>query len=258
LKRKTKKEQPILLIVEDNSDVSIYLESILEKHYRILIADNGKLGLEKAVESVPDIILSDIMMPQMDGIDMLKHLKNDVRTSHIPVVLLTAKVDINSKLEGLETGADAYLAKPFNKKELFIRLRKLVELRNKLQERYTSFQLPEISNNKQIQTEDNFMHKLHEIFEKRLGDENLGIHQLCNEMFMSRAQLYRKFKALTNRSIMGYLRSFRLQKAKSLLQTTNLNVTEIAFEVGFKNLSHFSHIFHQEFGTNPSNLKHKT
>lgn len=246
---------PILLIVEDNQDVSEYLVSLLEKDYTIEKASNGKSGLKKAVEMVPDIILSDVMMPEMDGIEMLDHLKKDMRTSHIPVIMLTAKADIDSRLEGLETGAEAYLEKPFNKEELFIRLRKLVELRIELRKRYASFILPESSGEKPLKLEDSFMHKLHTAFKEHLSDEDFGIEQLCAIMAMSRAQLYRKFSALTNRTLMDYLLSYRLHRAMDLLRSSNLNVTEVAYQVGFKNLSHFSSRFKEEHGFKPSEVK---
>lgn len=251
----TKSDLPVLLIVEDNPDVTDYLIALLENEYFIETAENGKTGLEKAEALIPDIILSDVMMPEMDGIAMLDSLKKDIRTSHIPVIMLTAKADLDSRLEGLETGAEAYLEKPFNKEELFIRLRKLVELRRKLRERYASFVLPLSSDNEQFRMEDGFMEKLHASFRENLGDEDFGIEQLCDIMAMSRAQLYRKFKALTNRTIIDYLNSFRLHRARQLLQESDLNVTQVAYQVGFKNLSHFSHRFSEEHGINPAALR---
>jgi len=253
--RATNSDLPVLLIVEDNSDVTEYLFSLLENEYFIETAENGKTGLEKAASIIPDIILSDVMMPEMDGIAMLESLKIDIRTSHIPVIMLTAKADLDSRLEGLETGAEAYLEKPFNKEELFIRLRKLVELRRKLRERYSSFTLPHSSDNEQFRLEDGFMEKLHASFQENLGDEDFGIEQLCDIMAMSRAQLYRKFKALTNRTIIDYLNSFRLFRARQLLEESDLNVTQVAYQVGFKNLSHFSHRFREEYGINPNAVR---
>jgi len=248
---------PVLLLVEDNKDLTDYLQSLLESKYSIQMAENGRIGLELAIELIPDIILSDVMMPEMDGISMLSELKKDFRTSHIPVVLLTAKADIVSRLEGLETGAEAYLDKPFNKEELFIRLRKLIELRRKLRDRYSSFPLPQPSDELHFKREDAFMKKLHVAFEENLGNDSFGIDQICNLMAMSRAQIYRKFKALTNRSINDYLISYRLHIARQLLRESDLNVTQVAYQVGFKNLSHFSRRFHEEHGINPGAVKQK-
>jgi signal transduction histidine kinase/CheY-like chemotaxis protein/AraC-like DNA-binding protein len=253
----SKDELPIMLIVEDNADVRDYLHSILEDHYRIHLAENGKLGLEKALNLVPDIVISDIMMPELDGVAMVNQLKNDMRTSHIPVILLTAKADMASRLEGLETGAEAYLEKPFHKEELFVILRKLIESRRKLRERYATFMLPEPAKDKLFRNEDSFMSRVHDTFRENLGDDTLGIEQLCEILGMSRSQLYRKFKAITSQSIRDYLYTFRLYVAKQLLLESDLNVTQVSNEVGFKDLSHFSHRFYEEYGLNPSEIKKK-
>jgi signal transduction histidine kinase/DNA-binding response OmpR family regulator len=248
--------QPVLLIVEDNWDVIYYLMSLLGKDYKIEFALNGQEGLEKAFFIIPDIIISDVMMPVMDGFAMLETLKKDLRTSHIPIVMLTAKADVTSRLAGFERGADAYLAKPFHKAELLVELKKLIELRKTLQLRYRSLELPPPTDDKSIQQEDAFMRKVREVLEANLSDEDFGILQLCRALGMSRAQLYRKFDTLTNQPVHKYMRNLRLQKAKTLLETTDLNVTEVALEVGFKNLSHFSRSFSEAFGKAPSDLKH--
>lgn len=248
-------ERPILLIVEDSPDLVDYLIAILKKDYHLEIASNGSEGLQKAKEYIPDIILSDVMMPEMDGIAMLEKLKADQRTSHIPIVMLTAKADIASRLTGLERGADAYMAKPFNEEELHIRLRKLIELRNMLHLRYATMEALPVAENKTIEAEDQFITRIRGIMEENLDNDQFGIHELCSEIGMSRAQLYRKFKTLTDRTVNEYLLSFRLFKARELLVKTDFNVSEVAFEVGFKNLSHFSRAFREEFGQNPSSFR---
>ncbi len=246
---------PLLLIVEDSSDVVLYLQAILKYEYRIEVAGNGSIGLEKALEIIPDIILSDVMMPVMDGIELLEKVKNDIRTSHIPVVMLTAKADIDSRLAGLERGADAYLAKPVDEKELHIQLKNLIDLRKRLHERYASLEnLPKTSD-KYIQKEDEFMIKIRQALEANLGDDEFGISQLCSELAVSHAQLYRKFKSLSNKTIADYLKSLRLHKARELLLTTSLNVSEVTYIVGFKNISHFSREFTHEFGKSPSEFR---
>ncbi|TAJ12075.1 response regulator [Marinilabiliaceae bacterium JC017] len=246
---------PIALIVEDNSDVIHYLTTMLDQDYRIMTATNGKEGYKMAIKLIPDIIICDVMMPVMDGFEMLSQLKNDIRTSHIPFILLTAKADVQSRLEGLEKGADAYLTKPFNREELLIRLNKLIELRHTLKERYTTLTPIPPTDNKALQREDSFMEQVRTIMEQHMGDEAFGIDQICSETAMSRAQLYRKFKALSDKTVGEYLRSLRLKKAQELLKKTDLNITQVAFEVGFKNLSHFSHAFLEEFGYNPSKAR---
>jgi signal transduction histidine kinase/DNA-binding response OmpR family regulator len=242
---------PLLLIVEDNSDVVSYLQAILKYEYRTEVAGNGKIGLEKALEIIPDIILSDVMMPSIDGIELLKKVKNDIRTSHIPVVILTAKADIDSRLEGLERGADAYLAKPVDERELHIQLKTLVELRERLYKRYTSLErFPETSD-VSLKKEDEFMIKVRQILEANLRDDEFGISNLCRELAVSRAQLYKKFKSLSNITIADYFKSLRLNKARELLLTTNLNITEVAYKVGFKSLAYFSREFTREFAKSP-------
>lgn len=247
---------PLLLIVEDNQEVIHYLMRLLGKAYQIEFALNGASGLEKALAIIPDIIVSDVMMPEMDGFALLENLKKDQRTSHIPIVMLTAKADVASRISGLERGADAYIAKPFHQTELLVELKKLIGLRKVLQARYSSTELPPPSPDKAVQQEDAFMQKVREVLEAHLSDEDFGIPQLCQALAMSRAQLYRKFDALTDLPVHQYMRNLRLRKAKILLETTHLNVTEVALEVGFKNLSHFSRSFSEAFGVPPSGIKH--
>lgn len=253
----TRGDKPMLLIVEDHADVVQYLSTMLENDYDVVVAYDGKEGFQVASECIPDIILSDVMMPVMDGIQMLGKVKDDLRTSHIPVVMLTAKADIASKLEGLERGADAYIPKPFHREELLVQLRSLVEMRKRLRERYaplTDLILPE---EKDLLKEDAFMQRVREIMIAHLGDERFDIHGLCREIGMSRSQLYRKFKFLTNKTITEYLRSLRLHQAKELLRHPDMTVSEAAYRTGFKNVSHFSRVFTREFDMNPSDIGRK-
>ena len=244
-----------LLIVEDSDDVRNYICSLFSNEYKISTARNGLEGLKQANELIPDIIISDIMMPEMDGIELLKQLKSNIITSHIPVVLLTAKADMESRIQGISFGAEAYLSKPFNKEELHARIVSLLKLRKELQMRYSTPGMPISTENIHSSSEDVFMDRLNDFFNKNFENDELLIKDICAAMNMSRSQLYRKFKAITNRSITEYFRSFRLYKAKNLLLNSTLNVTQVAFEVGFKNLSHFSQSFSKEFGISPSKIK---
>mgnify|MGYP002776313987 CR=1 FL=1 len=246
---------PILLVVEDSQDLKLYLNALLQGHYQLDFASNGETGLQKAFEHIPDIIVSDVMMPVMDGISMLDVLKHDLRTSHIPVIMLTAKADIDSRLNGLDNGADDYLAKPFNEAELLIRLRKLLELRKALHQRYAFGEQTITEENHTLNLEDSFIQKIRKVMEESLDDDNFDVHQLCVTAGMSRSQLYRKFKSLTNTSVIDYFWTLRLHKAKNLLQTTAMNISEVAVAVGFKNLSHFSKSFKNQFGMNPSTVR---
>ncbi|MCB0563492.1 MAG: response regulator [Phaeodactylibacter sp.] len=247
-----------LLIIEDNQDVQQYLITLLEAKYTLYLASDGEEGIDMALEHIPDLIISDVMMPKKDGLEVCDTLKNDDRTSHIPIVLLTAKTSVESRIQGLERGADAYLAKPFNEKELFIRLEKLAELRRLLQQRYQHLRPPadpvQPAASADFTKEDDFMARLQKIVEGHLSDADFGPTQLCKAMGMSRSHLHLKIKALTNRSTSIFIRTIRLHKAKELLEQGELNVTQVASEVGFNDLSYFSKKFTEEFGVNPQKV----
>lgn len=252
-------QKELLLIVEDNPDVTHYLQSITAHRYHILTASDGQRGWEQAVEAIPDIIISDVMMPEMDGFTLCRKLKTDERTSHIPVILLTAKADQPSRLEGLETGADAYLAKPFDRAELEVRLRKMMELRRRLQARYgvnTSAERSASAFSTDIRSlEDTFLQRLNDTILQHLSNENFGVKELSEAMHLSRMQLHRKIKALTGRTSSRYLRWMRLQKANDLLRNTELSISEVADRVGFRDTSYFSSSYREEFGQKPSETR---
>lgn len=245
-------EKPMLLVVEDNNDVVHYLMSLLAKDYDVIVAGDGEEGVVKAIDYVPDLILTDIMMPVMDGIEMLGRLKQNPLTSHIPVVVLTARADVTSRVNGLERGADAYLAKPFNNEELQAQLRALISQRKRLQERYAAIGHLDLEDERDFHIEDTFMRRVREIMLADMGNENLDIQHICDQMSMSRTQLYRKFRSLTNRTVTEYLRSLRLHRAQELLTGHRLTVAEAAYKTGFRNVSHFSRVYKREFGVNPS------
>ena len=248
-----------LLLIEDNRDVAAYLISILEKDYQVVTAEDGQAGIEKALELIPDIIISDVMMPRKDGFEVCRALKLDERTSHIPIILLTAKAEEEAKIQGLKTGADAYLMKPFNREELFVRLEKLLELRKQLQKKYAQAGTTSTADSPPSTTEptldDLFMQKFQQAIEKNMGQADFGIDGLCKMLSMSRTQLYRKAKALTGESPARFIQKVQLNKARELLQTTELNVSEIAYEVGFTDPAYFSRAFNKEFGAPPSSLR---
>ncbi len=246
-------EFPILLIIEDNADVTYYLQTCLQDQYQILTSNNGKKGIEKAFETLPDIIISDVMMPVMDGFEVCNSLKKDERTSHIPIILLTAKATPEDKLVGLTHGADAYLIKPFEKEELIIRLNKLLEIRKTLQKKYSSTLISSQAHNTVPENkEDSFIEKTEKIILSHLDDESFSIHDLARELHLSRSQVYRKIKALTGMSAAIYIRHIRLQKAKELLGSSELSIAEIAYRVGFKTPVYFSQAFKETFGESPN------
>ena len=249
-------EKETILIIEDNADVSEYIQSCLMDRYQLYTAYDGEEGLRKAFEWVPDMILCDVMMPKMDGFDVCKRLKTDQRTSHIPVILLTAKATQQDKNIGLDRGADAYLTKPFDQEELLLRISNLTQLRKQLQERLSHGDLADNQSENLEHREVAFLHQLNQIIDAHLDDELFDTLRLCRAMTMSRTQLHRKIKALTGIPTAGYIRSIRLKKAKKLLQTSTLPIGEIAIAVGYKDFSHFSRSFIKEFGVKPSSVRH--
>ncbi|HRI60750.1 MAG TPA: ATP-binding protein [Saprospiraceae bacterium] len=250
-------EHPLLLIVEDNPDVSLYIRRLLENDYQVETAADGQAGLEKALELIPDIIISDVMMPRMDGFELTDTLKHDARTSHIPIILLTAKATEDDRIAGLKTGADAYLKKPFNKEELFIRLEKLIEVRRVLQARYARAAEPEtpLPEPAAHTLDDLFLQQIRKVIDEKIDDPELGIADLCAAVHLGHTQLFRKLKALTGEHPTGFIRKVRLHKARTLLQTTQLQVSEIAYDLGFADPAYFSRAFSKEFGMPPSAVR---
>lgn len=245
---------PLLLAVEDNADVAEYIRSCLEGQFRIVHAANGGEGIEKAMEEIPDLIVSDVMMPVKDGFELVQTLKQDARTNHIPIILLTAKADITSKLEGLERGADAYLPKPFHPKELQLVLRNLLEQQRRLQEKYAGrdFSALPPTTIEPADPQNAFLEKAAQAVLACLDDALFGNEELAREMAMSESQLNRKIKALTGQTLSLFIRSVRLREGRKLLATTNLTVSEIAYAVGFTDPAYFSRTFSAEFGKAPS------
>ncbi len=245
--------KPILLLIEDNPDVVSYICSILEETYQIVISINGEQGIQKAIEIIPDIIISDVMMPIKDGYEVCQTLKQNTITDHIPIVILTAKASIENKLEGLKYGADAYLNKPFNKDELLIRLEQLLLVRQKMQEHYKT----ELFLSEPITAEpiDPFILSLNECISAHLSDINFGVPELAQSMLMSQTQVYRKSKALLNQTPLVLIRSFRLSKSQELLKTSTHTISAIAKLTGFANPNYFSRAFQKEYGTSPSDFR---
>ena len=246
---------PVLLIVEDNPDVRQYLQACLGGTYQLLMASDGNEGINKAIEQVPDIIVSDVMMPVKDGFILCDTLKNDERTSHIPIVLLTARADYESRIAGLRKGADVYLAKPFEEEELMVQLERLLQLREKIRERYRSLfanaTLVQANSSEDMPHEDAFLNKFRMLILDHLTEEDFGVPQLCRHMGLGRTQLHNKIKALTGHSTTALVRSIRLHQARMLLQTSDLNVSEVSYAVGIGNPAYFSRIYSDEFGEAP-------
>lgn len=245
-------EQAILLIVEDNPDVRAYIREIFKKEYRVLDAEHGKKGLEVAIAQVPDLIISDVMMPVMDGLTMCRLLKKDVRTSHIPVLLLTARAGEESEAEGLDTGADDYLIKPFNSRLLHARVRNLIKSRIKLRKRYSQEIVLRPGDISITSVDEKFLEKVQRILDQRLTEPAFNTMEFSHAVSMSRMQLHRKLKALTGLSTSEFIRSQRLKLAHNLLNTGGVRISEIGYQVGFNDPSYFSKCFKAAYGYSPS------
>jgi DNA-binding response OmpR family regulator len=248
-------EKAIILIVEDNADVREYIIDSLGNDFQIEEAANGEQGVRKAEKIIPDLIISDVMMPKMDGNELTRILKNDEKTSHIPIILLTAKAEQESKLVGLETGADAYLTKPFDTKELQVRIKNLLNIRRKLQEKYSKGVFVQKEKRKKLSDLDSkFMNKVMEVIENHLSEEDFSIEEFDKELGMGRVQIFRKLKALTGRSPSRYIRSIRLVNAKRMIEEKKGNISEISYSVGFGSPAYFTKCFKEEFGFPPGDL----
>ncbi|GAB5407766.1 MAG: two-component regulator propeller domain-containing protein [Balneolaceae bacterium] len=242
-------DSEVILLVEDNYDVRNFIKQILSNEYQIVVAHNGREGVEKAIESIPDLILTDVMMPYKDGFELTEELKKDARTSHIPIIMLTAKADVESRVSGLKTGADVYLGKPFNEEELKTNIHNLINLRNSIRKQYGGeIQVNELGNS----MNDEFVKKIHDSIIQNLDDELFGIEQVCRTVGVSRTQLHRKLKAITGKSSSIFIRDIRLVEARKMLKNTELTVSEIAYSVGFSDPKYFSKLYSEKFSNPPS------
>ncbi len=250
--------RPVVLVVEDHPDLRAYLGSQFLADYQVLEAEGGEQGWQLAETHLPDVVVSDVMMPGVNGLELLGRLKSSDKTSHIPVILLTARAGRENRLEGLGTGADDYLTKPFDAEELRVRVRNLVRTRQQLREKFTTGALlrpqqVELPSQQQV-----FLEKLRGVLEAHLDDALFGVEQLGEALGMSRSQIHRKLKAITNQSPSDLIRSYRLQRAADLIRQDAGNLSEIAWQTGFSSLSHFSRSFHEEYGCSPSDFKKKS
>lgn len=241
-----------ILLVEDNPEVRAFVRRSLEDQYKIVESENGLQGWEQALELIPDLILSDVMMPEMDGLELCRKLKTDERTSHIPVVLLTARSAYVHQINGFENGADAYIMKPFNVKILSLNIHNLLKASENIQRKFAEVVTLEPKKLVINQTQQNFINKIMEFMELNLDNPKFDVPMLSEEMSMSQPVLYKKIRALTGLSVNDFIKSFRLKKAAQLLQNNNGNISEIAFSVGFRDRKYFSAEFKKQFGQTPS------
>ena len=253
---KGQEDQPLVLLVEDEFDVLSYLTQILHIDYRLHTASNGLEALDKAKELEIDLIVSDILMPVMDGIELCKHIKEDIETSHIPVIMLTAKHGKDARIEGLKIGADDYIEKPFDPEELRIRIQNLLEIRKKIREKYRETLVLESFDVEINSIDKEFVVKLIRTIQENLSDESFHVEELSEKMAVSRPTLYRKTKNLMGKAPSILIKEARLERAHKLLENEkSLSISEVAFTVGFKEVTHFSASFKKHFGLSPSEVK---
>ena len=250
-------DKPLLLIIEDNSDVRKYISDILVDLYRIAEASNGEEGLYKSFEEIPDLIISDIMMPKMDGIKLCRSLKSDARTSHIPLILLTAKTTLDDKVEGLQTGADDYIVKPFESEELKARIKNLLEQRRRIHEHFQKFEII-IDKEKITSIDQKFLQQTLALINEHLSDSNFSVEELAENLAVSRSLLHKKLVVLLGEPPREVIKRIRLNKAAKLIEQKSGNISEIALEVGFNNPSYFAECFQKQFGFNPSQYHNDT
>lgn len=245
----------LILIVEDHADLRSFIRGNLSDEYRVIEAENGKAGLERAMETIPDLVISDVMMPEMDGYQLCDALKRNIKTNHIPVVLLTARAAREKKIAGLEFGADDYLTKPFDPEELQIRVRNLINIRKQMREKFSQEMRLGPAAVTVPSTQKVFLERLNEVLEQHIEDENFNVETLGSEIGMSRGQLHRKLKALIDQSPSEFIRNFRLQRAADLIHQDAGNMAEIAYMVGFNSQAYFTRSFQELFGCTPSEYR---
>lgn len=249
-----------ILIIDDNTEILDYLNDILQDDYEVWRAESGEEGYELALEKVPDIIVSDIMMPGKDGITLCKELKSHINTSHIPVILLTARTSTVFEIEGLKTGADDYVTKPFNPLIVKARISSILDNRTKMRQHFVNkvrFEPTLTDANPKEDAENAFIQKAMQLVEANLQNDEFGIDHMTDEFYMSQSTLYRKIRSLTGLSLSGFIRSVRLKKAAVLILTTNMNLNEVAYDVGFNDYKYFNSCFKKQFECLPSQYREK-
>jgi signal transduction histidine kinase/AraC-like DNA-binding protein len=245
----------IVLVIDDDPDVRRYINDTISGDMEVIEAGDGEEGIRCAQKMIPDLIISDIMMPKRDGNELCQVLKEDLRTSHIPIILLTARAGTENRIEGLEKGADDYVLKPFVARELLARVKNLIALREKLRKRFSSERLLKSAELLVPSMDQGFLQKAMEIVDRHMSDEGFGIDDFSREIGLSRTQLHRKLVALTDCSARDFVRRLRLERASDLLHRNAGSISEIAYQVGFRDPSHFAKCFRKQFGVPPGALR---
>ncbi len=249
-----KDKSPIVLVVEDNEDLRIFIKEMLEEDYEVITASDGQQGVNRAIDIIPDVILSDVMMPRKDGYSLCNELKSNPKTSHIPIIMLTAKAGEKNKMDGLLQGADAYLTKPFNEDELLIRIKNLLANREAIWAQFKSKDTLLVQNLSLKSADDNFLNEVMGIIKRNLDDEHFSMDDIARQVGFSRSQLHRKLKAIINKSPNQLIIETRLKEARRMLENKTGTVSEVAYSVGYTNLPYFTKSFKKQFGSLPSRI----
>jgi DNA-binding response OmpR family regulator len=252
VKQPRSNKKPTVLLVEDNDDFRFYLKDNLKDVFFLIEASNGREGWQKALSQHPDIIISDISMPEMTGIELCKKLKKDKRTSHIPVVLLTALTGDEEQIKGLEIGANDYMTKPFNFEILLSKIKNILTLRDTYKRTYKKQMDVQLQETPLENEDEKLLRCIVEYIESNIVNENLSVEELSRKMNMSRVSLYKKVLMLTDKSPVDFIRSIRLKKAVYLLETSQMTISQIGYEVGFNSPKYFTKAFKDEYNTTPS------
>jgi len=244
----------LVLVVEDNEDLREYISDILTPFHRIITASNGLQGERMAFEHIPDLVVTDVMMPKKDGYELCHSLKRNTKTSHIPIVMLTAKAGKSNKMAGFTQGADVYLTKPFDAEELLLRIRNLIEARKRIWDHFKALDMLLVDDLEVSSVEDQFLQKVMMVIKKNLDNELFAVDDIAREVGFSRSQLHRKLKALTDKSPQQLIAEIRLNEAYRLLENKTGSVSEVAYSVGYTNMSYFAKTFKEKFGLLPSKI----
>jgi DNA-binding response OmpR family regulator len=243
---------PLILVVEDNDDLRFYIRTCLNEQYCISEANNGLEGREKAFEEIPDLIITDIMMPDLDGYELSSQLKSNEKTSHIPIIMLTALSSEDERIKGYEKGADEYISKPFTTSVLQARIKNIIESREKLKKRYSKSILSDSDEVEVVeQTDKSFIGKAIAFVENNISNSNLGVEEFAKELSLSRTQLYRKIKGLTGQGVTEFIRSVKLKKALIMMKENDYTINEITYKTGFNSQSYFTRCFKEVYGKSP-------
>lgn len=242
--------KPSVLVIDDNADIRAYVHTLLNSEYSIIEAADGTEGIRKAMKYVPDVIISDVMMPGIDGIECCRRLKGELQTCHIPVILLTACSLDEQRIQGYAGGADSYISKPFSSQLLLTRIRNLIESRQRMKQFFGDRQT--LAKEDICDMDKDFVERFKSLIEVKMGDSELNVEDLGKEMGLSRVQLYRKIKSLTNYAPNELLRMARLKKAASLLASSDMTIAEVGYEVGFTSPSYFAKCYKEQFGESPT------